>query len=325
MHNVQIIHCSHPRELFIALIEFYNNKNSKLIIRKSKYISDDIILRLKNTLATEDRKRLYFVNSEGKLNYLVHKIHEILLSFYFRWVCNVSNVILFSDGICLYKIFKNRSNIDLFEHGLVNYQQCENMNLKKMNFLKKIKNIFFLETEETFGRYDGVSHIYLLSPDKAPHDIKNKVLELNLGKKWKLLTDGETQNILNVFDVKDDDIEKFSRCNCILFTQPVSEHGFVSEQKKVAIYRKVIDSYSDYKVIIKKHPRETTNYQDYFDCEVISSSAPFEIYELLGVRFAKAVTLYSSIVYSLSSDTDVDFLGVEYDDELKRNRGLFVL
>jgi len=133
---------------------------------------------------------------------------------------------------------------------------------------------------------------------------------------WKKISCEEKCKILFVFNLSEEEIKNNFGSTSIVFTQPISEHDFVSESKKIEIYKRLIEEFDLHDAVIKKHPRETTDYSLYFNNKIIDNIAPFELYELYGVRFSRAATLYSSVVNSFSYDLEVLYLGVEYDDEL---------
>ncbi|WP_218667906.1 glycosyltransferase family 52, partial [Rodentibacter caecimuris] len=79
--------------------------------------------------------------------------------------------------------------------------------------------------------------------------------------------------------------------------------------------------YDKEKLVVKTHPREKTNYQGYFpDVEVFNENYPSEILDVLGVKFEKAVTLFSTAVYVYPKE-NVDFYGTKIHPKLEKRFG----
>jgi len=321
----RIIHCTHSRELLIALLEYYSDPlNSILIIRESSYIQKKTITKIKFLLNSEIGKSIYFIDFNSKYKYISYKLHELYLALYFKCKYQITNIIVFCDGISLVNIFAGKS-ICLYEHGLVNYQAVDKMNIKKTSFFKKIKDKLFYESQPTYGRNKNISSIHLFQPEKAPKDLGKLALRLNINELWGDLSLVYQNKILDVFNVNIDELKKLGSHKNIIFTQPISEQGFVTEEHKLSIYKRIIKEYGEGDCVIKVHPREQTDYKKHFSDVVIDNNAPFEIYTLLGVNFKMAITLYSSVVYSFTYPIDVVFLGVKYDSKLLESRGDFEL
>ncbi|HHE9382181.1 TPA: glycosyltransferase family 52, partial [Haemophilus influenzae] len=74
--------------------------------------------------------------------------------------------------------------------------------------------------------------------------------------------------------------------------------------------------YDQEKLVIKTHPRETTNYRNYFpNIEVFSENYPSEILDVLGIRFEKVVTIFSTAVYVYPKE-DIIFYGTKIHPKL---------
>lgn len=83
----------------------------------------------------------------------------------------------------------------------------------------------------------------------------------------------------------------------IIFTQPLSEDGLISEQEKIQYYKNTLKSIPvpPDKIVIKTHPREGTNYKKIFpDIFIFNKNIPQEILNFCGVRFKQAYTISST-------------------------------
>jgi hypothetical protein len=300
---LKIIFCSHSRELLIALIEFFSNKKSVLVLRMyDDQISKRIVFEIKKLqllynnriviyeLTKIDDKKTKITKAPILLNNL---LLDLVICLKLKMKHNVEVCNTFFESIYPCKFFKFFCSIDLLEHGSINYQPINENG-----------------ASETYGRAKFVRSIKLLKPERAPEDIQEKVCKLPLYENFKSISTAEREIILQVFGVPVNNSNSSKRS--LLVTQPFSEDGFVSEQKKISIYKKLIKS----DTVIKPHPREVTDYSCHFTNEVMQYDVPLELYVLSGYDFYLYITVYSSIVFSLSEDSQIQIMGVDFDKEL---------
>lgn len=107
----------------------------------------------------------------------------------------------------------------------------------------------------------------------------------------------------------------------LLLTQPLSEDGYITEREKINIYSKIIkDNYKN--ILIKPHPRELTNYQNYFkNIILLDKDIPIELYSLLGMKFYKVVSLFSTSVFNSFMECDREVLGTVENKKLELEFG----
>jgi len=88
----------------------------------------------------------------------------------------------------------------------------------------------------------------------------------------------------------------------VIFTQPLSEDGYVSEAEKIAIYDELMRYYARYgRVTLKLHPRDTSTYG--VDAgRVANGSFPSEMTSFLGIRYKFAVGLCTSAIEGTDAD-----------------------
>ena len=113
------------------------------------------------------------------------------------------------------------------------------------------------------------------------------------------------------------EIEKLRKeADGILYTQPISEDGYVKEDAKIRIYKELVDYYSKYgKVFIKVHPRDTTQYN--FPKKIIlKGNYPSELLNILGIKFKFAVGLCTSAVETANAEIKIN-LNEKFLSELK--------
>lgn len=181
---------------------------------------------------------------------------------------------------------------NLLEDGLVNYV-----------FRQKNNNPFYkFMIKHPYGVNSNCRKIFLTGVSEIPDIIKDKVELVSItNSKHKSL-------LLDFFKLKP---IKPNKENVLLITQPFSEDNLCSEDEKVDLYKRVVESLdldTTKQIFIKPHPRETTNYKQYFkNIIVIDKNIPIEVYGLSGINFDYGITLFSTAIYNIKADKKVFF------------------
>lgn len=216
------------------------------------------------------------------------------------------------DHTFLSNIYFSNKEIILIEDGSINY-----MKIKKPSFKNKIyfyiKKILFLNERKNILGYDStIKKIYLTGLTSIPEEIAHKVEIINLKELWDKKTLEEQNEILDIFSFDSNIKEKIKGKDMILFTQPLSEDKILTEEEKIEIYSKIIKKYPKDRLVIKTHPREKTDYKNIFkEYLILDNPFPFEILNLLDVKFTKAITLFSTAALGLGKNVETDFYGTE--------------
>lgn len=223
-----------------------------------------------------------------------------------------------ADHITGIGIILRKHEFNLIEDGTINYDY--------KSYKRSLKNRIF--SIPKFGMCRNVKKIYLTKNISASNDIpsiiKAKVSIIDIKKIWNSLSNIQKSDILSLFGIDKYTMNSFfsKKYKYILFTQPLSEDGVISEREKVTIYSKIIKKYSNINTfIIKPHPREITNYQKEFsNTLVLPEQFPSELLYLLGIDFEKVITLFSTAVFNYSSEK-VDFYGTSVHHKLLERFG----
>lgn len=214
-----------------------------------------------------------------------------------------------------------KEDILIIEEGLLNYVKKV---FKKKELKENIKHKIFKilgigEREEVLGYGNKVKKIYLTENlcKEVPKGLEKKTEIINLKKLWNNKSEEEKKFILDIFNFKEDILKKIDENTVILFTQPLSEDRIITEEEKIKLYSKILGNYTEQSVILKPHPREETDYTKYFkDCYIMQEKYPIEILELVGIRVKKVITIFSSAVFGLGNDVEIDFYGTEIHPKL---------
>lgn len=260
-------------------------------------------------------KSLFVVKIKKEKNYFSLLLNTLIYYIYFYRAYlkyNLKNKqVIGCDHIVGGKFFLRRNPFILLEDGTENY--------KEDNYKRSLKNKLF--SIPIFGMYKTVKKIYLTGLGPIPNQIKEKVEILNLKELWNKKNKLEKEKILEIFQISKEDIENLKKKNIILYTQPLSEDGIISEDEKVNLYRKILKNYDIDNVVIKIHPREKTKYKELFpNVEVIGKKIPSEILYLLDIKFSKVVTIFSTAAL-IDKNIEIDFYGTEINEKLFKKFG----
>ena len=178
-------------------------------------------------------------------------------------------------------------------------------NRKKGKLRKKVKEIV--------GMYDIASSPFIkniIVNDKNDLLINNKnIIEKPKKDLFNSLTKKEKNIILNIFINDSDNILKLED-SVLIITQPLNEQNFCeTEEEKVELYKEIIKEYTDNNnVIIKTHPRERTNYEDYFKdndkVKIIEEIFPLELVNFFPIKFKKVITVSSTSINQIENSEE---------------------
>ena len=180
---------------------------------------------------------------------------------------------------------------------------------------KESRGVVFLKqlygNSTNFWNDKKIKGIYVQNPDGYNAYLKSHIKKLTID--YSILSKENKDKIISVFDEDMKLCKIYRNTNIgIVFTQPLSEDGYISENEKKEIYRGLIDKYSSFApAVLKIHPRDRTDYSDI--CKRIDSQRyPSELLRLIGIKFRYAVGISTSAVYSVEAEikenTNPDFL-----------------
>lgn len=94
----------------------------------------------------------------------------------------------------------------------------------------------------------------------------------------------------------------------VVFTQPLSEDGYISTQRKEELYTAICNWFNPERTVLKVHPRDTSEYKA-VKATVLRETFPGELFDVLGIRFSAAVGICTSAVNNVSADHPVNLNG----------------
>lgn len=219
-----------------------------------------------------------------------------------------------------------KDRISVIEEGTLNYMPFKGeANSMKKILQNLISSLYGLgERKNIMGYGEKVDRVYLTTSlcEKIPVGLENKAKIIDLETLWRKKSQKQKTMIMQTFRFNSEILEKVDKDTVMLFTQPMSEDGIITEEEKLAIYSKVLAKYADKSVIIKAHPREKTEYSKYFpNCYVMKERYPIELLGVMGIKIERVVTLFSTAVFGFGKDVAIDFYGTEIDEKLFKRFG----
>ncbi|ELV8684360.1 hypothetical protein QNE28_004361, partial [Vibrio fluvialis] len=149
-------------------------------------------------------------------------------------------------------------------------------------------------------------------------EVSNKLECLELSKFEKELSADICEKITKTFSGFDIPVDGR---NVIILSQPLSEDNFISEERKIDIYREISEEYiqQGFNVYLKPHPREYTRYEQHLnEVKVFPSLMPSEVLNLQSLnKFDVGVAIQSTALDNASFIIEKIMLGyAKYPDLL---------
>ncbi len=174
-------------------------------------------------------------------------------------------------------------------------------------FIKFIK--LFLGLDFNFYKKAKVKKIIMSNPSVCPTTWFSKLYKISIIDLWQCLDNNSQKEILNYFIPQSfyEKIDDFSNIG-IIYSQPFSEDGFITEQEKIDIYSQICHYYSQYrKIIFKPHPRDLTKYEFTSpNITIIDKNWPSELFILNNIHFKFAIGVCSSAVDSSDAEIKIN-------------------
>lgn len=177
-----------------------------------------------------------------------------------------------------------------------------------------------------YNRYGGynpycLKRVITSNSDKKLFERQNLEYEqVNLNELWIDASERKKLFVKGVFDLND--IEAVCSRQVVIFSQPLMEDAYLSNEEQASIYKPYIEKYGAENILVKLHPRDNFDYKKYFpNIKVIKTKAPQQLLSLMGVKFKIAITVCSSAVSSMDDDCDIIWIGSEIDERIVKAYG----
>ena len=160
-----------------------------------------------------------------------------------------------------------------------------------------------------YYRDEKLKGVYIQNPELYPAEWRKKLKRLEVKPMLELLDDKTKKMILKIFlgDFIDELNTAVRNDVGIIYTQPLSEDGYITESEKQKYFLEMVTYYKKYgHPVVKIHPRDITEYQFSDDVTVLPAYFPSELLALLDIRFKYAVGICTSAVPTTNTENKLN-------------------
>jgi CRISPR/Cas system-associated protein endoribonuclease Cas2 len=270
--------------------------------------------------------KMYYVfdETEKRNQNIVWRFLKLSLIGYFRWPFLRKAALFGQDHLYYSTNIIGKHNYTYLEDGpmILTYHIKEKLyqdlqefwsdkHFSVKNCLKRLYNILVSGVYCRIVANNQQCKEVVLTVDEDVSYIEGKIKTvISLEKLWAEASAAKKEYILNIYNLNKDDIDLIQGKTHILLTQQFVADGLMSEDEQIKIYHDILEKYDLSYVLIKPHPRDLVDYTKYFPgITVFSKVVPMQLLSLVGIRFKKAMTVYSSSISSFPYDIEKEWVG----------------
>jgi hypothetical protein len=290
------------------------------------FVSDGIPKEVRCNL-----KNIFYFNTKSYLNAnrIKKRIILVLLRLFsrIRWPFLMKSELYGHDHLFFSSSLIGWKKITVIEDGTSNYVFNSKRDKVKYPFLKKLLYgpVSLINLSNRFGHNIFCSKLILTGFKKIDFKIQKNIQIISTYELWQE-SSKKQEKILTIFSLTTEDINDIQTKEYILFTQCLSEDNIMTESEKINIYKEMIKDIDGDKLVIKPHPRETTDYTLYFpNSYVFTKKIPIQLLDMVGVRFKKSYTVCSTAALTFPYEIEKVFLGSEINPKIVEIYGLVKL
>lgn len=226
------------------------------------------------------------------------------------------------DNLGFEFLFIRRKKFTLLEDGLLSYVPYA-FKWKRNRFVKLKKILFgpLFVPKTQVGDSETCKKIMLTGLKPAPIMDDPRTTANSLVSLWESSSLDKQSYIKKIFGISNRDLGAMKECNAVLLTQPFSEDGEITENEKVELYKKMIANIGDdAKIVIKPHPRETTDYKKIFPDKIcLRTKVPMQMFSFCGVHFRDVYTVCTSAAFDFPYRVRVFYTGSDISPKLMKS------
>lgn len=327
-NSADIYVCLTVFHVYVALLNIFNNKKHTLLILTDNIVDVKMLAKnIKLNINFIDVEIIDNLQSREKIIKSLKKriFYNSFLSYYYAEFINKYDDILSHNSINIFNdteyfnmfLLNKYKKFNLLEDGVWMHPP-----LKKD--IKYFIKYYLLRQPKKFGHSSKIKNIIVQDIQRLPNELQNKGKIYSISNLQKRLEDLDIEKLKSIFLINFgvNDILT-SQEKMIVLTQPISEENYITEEEKIEVYKKIIDEYNknnSYKVFIKNHPRDLTDYTKYIKgISVIPAYIPFEIFLLDdNISFDIGITIWSSSIYNVDFIKEKIFLGQDYIKDISK-------
>ena len=207
---------------------------------------------------------------------------------------------------------------ELLEDGMLNYHKypfsaCDDYVSLFKDREDKFGPLNILQVDYA-GQEEQCRIIHLTGISKTDYIVPEKVRFCSLEEMWTKANKKKISLINTIYAFKKELLGYLDNKR-VLITQPLSEDKFLSEKEKMHLYSRIMDYIGRDNLVIKKHPRDISNY-DCCNVESVTTNIPLQLLSLNGIRFSEAITISSTAVFDFNYPILVTYLGTQISPKL---------
>ncbi|GHU74758.1 hypothetical protein FACS189450_15360 [Spirochaetia bacterium] len=266
-------------------------------------------------------KTFFVITGTKKLNqHIVLRFISLSIAGYFRWPFLRKADIAGQDHLLFSPYIIGKRNYTYIEdaphifkiylHEKLYQDRCAFWADKRF-FLKKLLNYIISDVyNRPVANNKQCKALILTEDDDAPYIAGKTKQIVPLETMWKNASTEKRKYILDIYGLSGIDISALQKKTHIILTQQFSADGFISEEEQIELYGTIIKQYDPSCLVIKTHPRDLINYRKYFsDVYVFDKIIPMQLLVLTGVKFSKAITIFSSSINSFPYELEKEWIG----------------
>lgn len=302
--------------VYIALLKIFSykenkkaivillNANNEHVYNQFVYIYNQLLKLGFNCAIRLRTKRNEFLGRENKFNrqqltFVEKQMEEIHAKHFTLYNFAWNNSYVYSTASMLYKKCKDAVFIE------------ESTLIAKVPIEKKWKTLLhkYIYGGVNYIKDDKLKEILVQKPELFPQEWQSKIRPLQISSMIGLLTEEDKLDILRIMSKHGERLQGMlgETGLGIIYSNPFSEDGLISESEKINNLIKICNLYKKYgRVILKLHPRDTSVYPVGEEITVLPGSFPSELLSLLGCKFKYAVAVSSSAVDTTNADYKIN-------------------
>lgn len=246
------------------------------------------------------------------------------LYYPFKWPFVLRDDIKYygADHLSYSQFIFRKHCFELLEDGSMNYYPHNSFPVRSPK-QEKILNLLYGQhfSRKTYyaGDEQECTKIHLSGLQPIPEDYPQKYIIQTFDYLWNRCDVGHQAYINSVYGLNECILSKLKASSKILLTRPFSEDGVMSECEKIDLYTKIANKIGRKGLVIKKHPREKTNYSMFFpDVNVIEESIPMQLFSFNGIRFEEAYAICTTAIFDFPYHIKVGYIGSEIDPRIEK-------
>lgn len=275
----------------------------------------------------------YFFDRKKLLNrFFIWPFITLRMRTIFSWKFLKSSKIYAQDQLCFsYFIIGNRKYTYIEDAPYIFSLFVKSKLYKDMNLYwntnVKIKQLLNIIIGKTFKKYAANNKLCtdVIITDNytlPPYLIDKNIIIMPIREKWETSTQCKKNAILSIFDITKEDVNILSKKKSILFTQQFSVDHIITKEEQIFLYKNIMEKIDHSDLIIKPHPRDDINYKEIFnDVFVFDKIVPFQLLDLIGCQFNRAITISSSAVISIPYKINIDWIGNSIHPNIEKAMG----